>query len=188
MPVLHVVAGPNGSGKTTFCRRILIPATHLPFVNADEIAHELWPGDEEAHGHDAAAAAEKERDRRLAAGTSFIAETVFSHPSKLELIRGARARGYLVALHVVLVPEDLSVKRVQLRFAQGGHSVPVPKIRSRYRRLWSLVHTAATLADEACFYDNSRAAAPYREIARYRDGIADYKPEWPAWFGFIPSK
>jgi predicted ABC-type ATPase len=187
VPVLHVVAGPNGSGKTTLCYRVLIPATRLPFVNADEIARERWPGDEETHGHDAAAAAAAERDRRIAAGTSFIAETVFSHPSKLELIRDAKARGYLVALHVVLVPEDLSVKRVELRYAQGGHSVPVAKIRSRYRRLWSLVHAAAALADDACFYDNSRAAAPFREVARYRDGRAEYPPEWPGWFEFSPG-
>lgn len=187
MPVLHVIAGPNGSGKTTLCYRVLIPATHLPFVNADEIARERWPGDEEAHGHDAAAAAEKERDRRIAAGTSFIAETVFSHPSKLELIRTAKARGYLVALHVVLVPEDLSVARVGLRAEQGGHSVPIAKVRARYRRLWPLVHKAARMADEACFYDNSRAARPFREVARYRDGRTEYKPEWPRWFTFIPA-
>lgn len=188
MPVLHVIGGPNGSGKTTFCYRVLIPATHLPFVNADEIARERWPGDEEAHGHDAAAAAEKERDRRIAAGTSFIAETVFSHPSKLELIRTAKMRGYLVALHVVLVPEDLSVARVRLRAEQGGHSVPIAKVRSRYRRLWPLVHKAAAMADQACFHDNSRAARPYREIARYRDGVAEYEPEWPGWFAFTPAK
>lgn len=188
MPVLHVVAGPNGSGKTTLCQRVLIPATHLPFVNADEIARERWPGAEEAHGHDAAAAAERERDRRIATGTSFIAETVFSHPSKLDLIHRARTRGYLVSLHVVLVPEELSVARVGLRAEQGGHSVPIAKVRARYRRLWPLVHQAAGLADEACFYDNSRAARPFREIARYRDGAAEYKPEWPNWFQFSPAR
>jgi predicted ABC-type ATPase len=187
MPVLHVVAGPNGAGKTTFCRHVLIQATRLPFVNADEIAKERWPGDEEAHGHDAAAAAEIERDRRLAAGTSFIAETVFSHPSKLELIRTAKARGYLVALHAVLVPEELSIARVGLRAQQGGHSVPIAKVRARYRRLWPFVHKAARMADEAVFYDNSRAAKPYREVARYRDGAAQYPPEWPDWFAFTPA-
>jgi predicted ABC-type ATPase len=187
VPVLHVVAGPNGSGKTTFCYRVLIPATHLPFVNADEIAHQRWPGDEEAHGHDAAAAAAKERDRYLAASASFIAETVFSHPSKLELIRKAKASGYLVALHVVLVPEDLSVARVGLRTEQGGHSVPIAKVRARYRRLWPLVNKAAALADEARYYDNCRAATPFREIARYRDGVAETPPEWPEWLPFSPA-
>lgn len=181
MPVLHVVAGPNGSGKTTFCRRILIPATHLSFVNADEIARARWPGHEQARGHDAARAAAQERDRRIEAGTSFIAETVFSHPSKIELIERARARGYLVSLHVMLVPEELAVARARLRAGQGGHSVPIAKVRARYRRLWPLLKNAVTVADDATVYDNSRAATPFCVIARYRDGAAEHEAAWPRW-------
>ena len=181
MPVLHIVAGPNGSGKTTFCTRILIPATRLPFVNADEIARARWPGHEEAHGHDAAKAAEQERNRRIAARSSFIAETVFSHPSKLDLIARATAAGYLATLHIVLVPEELSVMRVKLRAEQGGHTVPIAKVRARYRRLWPLLGQAALKADEAVVYDNSRAAQPFRAVARFRNGHAEQPAQWPAW-------
>ena len=181
MPVLHIVAGPNGSGKTTFCSRILIPATRLPFVNADHIARARWPGREEEHGHDAARAAEQERNGRIAARDSFIAETVFSHPSKLELVSRAAAAGYLVTLHIVLVPEALSVMRVKLRAEQGGHTVPIAKVRARYRRLWPLLRQAALEADEAAVYDNSRAAEPFRLVARFRNGQAEHPAKWPAW-------
>lgn len=181
MPVLHVVAGPNGSGKTTFCARILIPATRLPFVNADEIARARWPGREEEHGHAAARAAEQERNRRIAARTSFIAETVFSHPSKLELISRAAGAGYLVTLHVVLVPEELSVARVRLRAEQGGHRVPIAKVRARYRRLWPLIQQATANVDESVVYDNCRAAEPFRVIARFRNGRPEHPIHWPAW-------
>jgi len=181
VPVLHVVAGPNGSGKTTLCRRILIPATQLPFVNADDIASERWPGREEERGHDAAKAAEAQRARHLAARRSFIAETVFSHPSKLDLVAGAAAAGYLVTLHILLVPEELSVARARLRAEQGGHSVPIAKVRARYRRLWPLLRQAAPAADETVVYDNSRAATPFRVVARYRHGRAESAPQWPAW-------
>lgn len=181
MPVLHVVAGPNGSGKTTLCERILVPATHLPFVNADHIARERWPGDEEAHGHDAARLAAEDRQRRIAAGTSFIAETVFSHPSKLDLLERAREHRYLVSLHVVLVPEELSVARVKLRAEQGGHSVPIAKVRARYRRLWPLLRQAVQLADDATVYDNSRIAEPFRIVMRYRGGKPERDPDWPRW-------
>ncbi len=58
----------------------------------------------------------------------FIAETAFSHPSKLALIRSARDAGSVIALHAVLIPEDLAVARVQRR--------------ERHRRLWPLVATA----------------------------------------------
>lgn len=181
MPVLHVVAGPNGAGKTTFCERVLVPATRLPVVNADHIARARWPGAEQVHGYDAARLAAAERDRLIAAGASFIAETVFSHPSKLELLKRAREQRYLVSLHVVLVPEELSVARARLRAGQGGHSVPIAKVRARYRRLWPLLRQAVPLADDATAYDNSRAATPFRVVARYRDGKPEVEAEWPRW-------
>jgi predicted ABC-type ATPase len=112
---MHLLVGSNGAGKTTFFERVLGPATHLPFINADLIARRQWPGQEEAHGHDAAALADKARNAAIAKKRSFVAETVFSHPSKVDLIRRARDAGYLVFLHVMLVPEELAVFRTRLR-------------------------------------------------------------------------
>ncbi|HSI59393.1 MAG TPA: zeta toxin family protein [Ideonella sp.] len=189
MPVLQLVVGPNGAGKTTFFERVLSPATHLPFINADVLARQHWPGDEEAHGHDAAALAARLRQQALAQGLSFIAETVFSHPSKLDLLRDARQAGYVVHLHAILVPEDLSVVRVSLRTSQGGHSVPEAKIREQYRRLWPQVSTAMSIVQAARVYDNSSARRPYRLVATYEQGrligAADY-PAWSAWTGPPP--
>jgi predicted ABC-type ATPase len=73
LPALHLLVGPNGAGKTTFFERVLGPATHLPFINADLIARRHWPGNEEAHGHQAAALAEQARAAALAKGRSFVA-------------------------------------------------------------------------------------------------------------------
>lgn len=186
MPVLHLLVGPNGAGKTTLFERVLAPATRLPFINADVLARRHWPGDEEAHGHEAAALAAEARQRALTKGQSFIGETVFSHPSKLQLLRDARGAGYIVHLHAVLVPEDLSVTRVRLRHAQGGHSVPEDRIRERYRRLWPLVSQGIGLAHVARVYDNSSARQPYRLVATYENGRpigAEQYPAWSAWQG-----
>jgi predicted ABC-type ATPase len=89
------------------------------FVNADEIAKARWPQDPAAHSYEAARVAADTRVRLIEQGRSFIAETVFSHPSKLELITAAQAGGYTVALHMLLVPEDLAVARVGYRVAAG---------------------------------------------------------------------
>ena len=121
-PVLHVLAGPNGSGKSTFVARVLQPVTHLPFVNADEIAAERWPGEELEHAYQASRAAADQRRQRLARGESFITETVFSHHSKVALVTQAVALGYLVNLHVMLVPADLAVARVAERVLAGDGS------------------------------------------------------------------
>ncbi len=180
-PVLHILAGPNGSGKTTFVRRVLVPTTHLPFINADEIAAERWPGRETEHAYHASRDAMQARDDAIRARRSFITETVFSHASKIDLIRQARSAGYLVSMHVILVPEEVSVRRVQLRVAAGGHDVPEQKIRERYRRLWGLVALALPLAGRVAFYDNSRVRTPFRVIAEYTNGSATSRPEWPRW-------
>ena len=180
-PVLHLLAGPNGSGKTTLATRVLIPATHLPFVNADVIAAQRWPGQEVEHGREASAAAAAERDALIEQRTSFIAETVFSHPSKVDLVREVQRAGYRVTLHVVMVPEAVTVARVAERVGRGGHAVPVAKIRARYRRLWPLVVQARALADSCFVYDNSTAKTALRLVASYERGVLLGSATWPRW-------
>lgn len=180
-PVLHLLAGPNGAGKTTFVRRVLQPATHLTFVNADEIAAERWPGSEVEHAYDASREAAVQRAGLLSERRSFITETVFSHSSKVDLVARASALGYLTHLHVILMPEDATVARVAHRVRHGGHEVPEEKVRQRYARLWPLVLDASRIADRAEFYDNSRAAAPFRLVAAMERGRWIGEPAWPAW-------
>ena len=180
-PVLHVIAGPNGAGKTTFYERVLAPVTHLEFVNADVIAEQRWPGGPAEVAYEAARLAAEERTRRIGVRTSFATETVFSHPSKLDLLRAARAAGYRVTLHVVTVPVDLAVARVTNRVSVGGHFVPQDKIRERYGRLFVVLAEAVGVAHEMFVYDNSRAATPFREVAGFLDGHLGGTPTWPAW-------
>lgn len=180
-PVLHVLAGPNGSGKSTFVAQVLEPITHLPFVNADEIARARWPGDEEAHAYDASLAAAHLRDQAIADRRSFITETVFSHHSKVDLVEQALHAGYLVDLHIMLIPEDLAVARVAHRVSLGGHTVPESKIRERHRRLWWLIARALRIADRATFYDNTLARTPFRTVAVYERGRPVGTPAWPKW-------
>jgi predicted ABC-type ATPase len=179
-PGLYVLAGPNGSGKSTFAREVLQPVTHLPFINADEIAAQRWPGREEQHAYKASAAAAAAREEAFSRRESFITETVFSHPSKLDLVARAVQVGYRVELHVMLVPEDLAVARVAYRVADGGHTVPEEKVRQRYRRLWKLVAQARRIAHRSRFYDNSRGAA-FAPVAVYELGHPVGTPAWPSW-------
>ena len=150
------------------------------FVNADEIARQRWPDDAASHAYQAAQVAADTRSKLIELGRPFIAETVFSHPSKLNLVRVARARGYTVVLHALLVPEDLAVERVKHRVAAGGHAVPEIKIRERHRRLWALVADAIAESDTATVYDNSRLVGP-RMVAQMSGGEIIGSPSWPTW-------
>ena len=178
---LDLVAGPNGAGKSTFVELTLAPL--LPgsvFVNADEIAKGRWPQDPAEHAYEAALIAAETRAKLIELGRPFIAETVFSHPSKLELIDTAHAAGYTVVLHVLLIPEELAVARVAYRVRAGGHPVAENKIRERYHRLWALVADAITRCEQATVYDNSGIKGP-RIVAQMSEGFIVGSPAWPHW-------
>ena len=179
---LDLVVGPNGAGKSTFVNLTLAEAlpAGTPFVNADIIAASRWPDAAEEHSYEAAQVAAQTRAALIARGEPLIAETVFSHPSKLELVREAHRCGYYVALHVLLVPMELSIARVAERVRQGGHSVPEDKVRSRYERLWPLVAQAVALCDIATVYDNSHYNGP-RLAAKYQSGLLIGTTHWPIW-------
>lgn len=178
---LDLVVGPHGSGKSTFVELILAPCRPgVPFVNADIIAAARWPTDAATHAYEAARIAAQTRESLIQSGEPFIAETVFSHPSKLDLIALAKQAGYTVAMHVLLVPEDLAVRRVGCRVMAGGHPVPEAKIRERYARLWSLVALAIVSTDTAHVYDNSQIDGP-REVASFAGGFPDGPCTWPGW-------
>jgi predicted ABC-type ATPase len=178
---LDLIAGPNGAGKTTLYERVIHPARPgLPFVNADRIAVDRFPGDEVSRGHEAAEIAARTRQALIDARIDFCAETVFSHESKVDLVTTAAAAGYDVVLHAVLIPLQMSGPRVATRVAAGGHDVPPEKLASRYGRLWPLVVAATPHCYRAVFWNNAPDDGPF-EIASYRFGIPDYPPRWPDW-------
>jgi predicted ABC-type ATPase len=180
-PVLHLLAGPNGAGKSTLYETVVGPATHLEFVNADVIAAVRWPEDPARRSYEAAAVAADRRTELLGQRRSFVTETVFSHVSKLELLQAAMTAGYLVTMHVVMVPEELAVARVSSRVASGGHMVPEQKIRTRYQRLWPLIAEAIKAVDNAFVYDNTRVKPAFRVVATFERGSLVSAADWPRW-------
>jgi len=86
----------------------------------------------------------------------FSFETVFSHPSKLEIMRKAVVEGYKVYLYFISTESpEINTYRVSLREKKGGHDVPEEKIRSRYVRSLELMFDAAQIAYQVFFFDNS---------------------------------
>jgi predicted ABC-type ATPase len=192
-PVFYLLAGPNGAGKSTLYRAALATGLIPPeaeFVNADlhEAAHLQHISHPLKRSQMARQWADQQRAACLAAGESFVSETVFSHPSKLDLLAAAKAAGFAVVLLVVCVDEPRQLlARVQQRESEGGHSVPPERILARYPRTLANLAKAVALADLALLYDTSgprnRVVQPPRLVARCRAGRALWKNpvRWPAW-------
>lgn len=119
---------------------------------------------------------EQRRQQLLAAKQTFVSETVFSHPSKIDLLVTAKNAGFLVVLLVVCVndPKQL-LSRVTMRVAEGGHNVPPEKILERYPRTLSHLKQAIPLCDLALLYDTSGAGRqgifPPKLVARWSSGL-----------------
>ncbi len=182
MKQLWLLAGANGSGKSTFYHTQLEPLG-LPFINADIIAREFFPNAPEAHSYDAAKIAEEIRQQLLFENRSFCFETVFSHPTKIDFVARAKSLGFeviLVFIHLDFV--ELNKARVSQRVREGGHFVPDDKVESRVPRTLANVKATLPLCDQARFLDNSSAFDPFRPVATYKNGLVtyhDYPPtEW----------
>lgn len=179
---LWLLAGGNGAGKTTFYTTQLKPL-NLPFINADNIARELFPLSPEEHSYQAASIAEEIRNRLLDEGKTFCFETVFSHPSKIDFVAKAKALNYEVILVFIhLTSTDLNKARISQRIETGGHAVPDDKVLNRIPRTLENIKTAMQLADQSYLLDNSRTDKPFQKIAVIRQQQIDFKgepvPEW----------
>lgn len=179
---LWLLAGGNGSGKSTFYRTQLQPQG-MPFVNADILAKELFPEHPEQYSYEAAKLAEQIRLQLLKDGRTFCFETVFSHPSKIDFVAQAKALGYeIVLVFIHLDNTALNNARVSQRVAEGGHNVPEDKVSERIPRTLKNIGQVLPLCDCVYLLDNSRSDNPFKQIAVLGGGVVTAKdfplPQW----------
>lgn len=183
-PTMFIITGPNGAGKSTLYGRVLASQLKgIPFINADNIQKEEMQDASMSASYKAAEIATERRDDHLNNKKSFITETVFSHPSKLDLIKQAQSKGFKVVVYHVNVREaNISVSRVANRLRNGGHDVPEDKIRERYERNKPLIKQAIQIADHGLVYDNSKLnRLPDLQISfknGFVQGVSGRVPPW----------
>ena len=186
-PTLCVVAGPNGSGKTTTTLQLLQDewTSESLYINPDNIALEQF-GDWNSPDSvlSAAKLATEMRHECLIQGRDFVFETVFSSSEKLEFLHQAKDAGFFIRLFYVCTSDPaINVARITQRFINGGHEVPISKVISRYYKSLLNAAKAISFVDRAYVYDNSIDNELPRILYRTVDGslfkrYVDDVPEW----------
>lgn len=149
-PVLCVVAGPNGSGKTSTTERLLANewAADSVYINPDNIAQEQF-GDWNSQEAVLCAAKEATRLRYqcLDERKNFVFETVFSSQEKLDFLKKAKEAGFFIRFFYVCTDNpEINILRIAQRYINGGHEVPMSKIISRYYKSLTLAAEAILLS------------------------------------------
>ena len=186
-PVLIVIAGPNGSGKTTITSKILRHEwlEDALYINPDQVAQERfgdWNSPEAVM--QAAQYCEQQREQCLARQHSLIFETVLSSEGKVDFIRRAHEAGYFIRIFFVATSHPtINASRIAQRVLEGGHDVPIPKIISRYQKSILNCKRVAAITDRVYVYDNSVDDAEARLLFRMTDGLLfkRYTDDIPLW-------
>lgn len=130
-----IIAGANGSGKTTFGLPY-VDELQYKYLNADEIAKKLeLDGMKDALMIRAGRLFFEQLDNCLVQGDSFVVETTLSGSYVKKVSNRAIGLGYKVTvIYIFLDSADLCVERVKTRVLKGGHHVPEIDIRRRFVR------------------------------------------------------
>ena len=190
-PTLCVVAGPNGSGKTTTPIQLLNNewTDDSLYINPDNIAQETfgdWNSPEAVL--QAAELATQQRYNCLNERINFVFETVFSSQEKLDFLHRAKEAGFFIRFfYVCTCDPSININRITQRYINGGHEVPISKVISRYYK--SLLNAAKALSfvDRAYVYDNSIDNQLPQLLYRTSNGelFKQYVTEIPEWAAML---
>jgi predicted ABC-type ATPase len=181
-PRMIVVAGPPGSGKTTY---FPVGAFGVDGFNIDDRCAQIQ-GSYRAISRDVRRAVAKEcegfvRDH-IARGLSFAVETTLRTAAAIEQAGLARQQGFLTLLRFVATDSiDVNVARVLQRAQGGGHGASERDIRAIHQASIENLAVALATFDRTLAYDSTAAWTAPRLVATAQGGHVIRHGASPAW-------
>ena len=158
MPRLYILAGPNGTGKTTYYTTALSEIfieTQLAFLNIDLLTKELGGFTPENFAH--AEMIYRERITSLVKSQSdFMIESNLAKSSDYDWLENMAKAGYDIVLYFLCTDDiNIHIRRVQQRVIEGGHDIAVEIIKHRYQMALTYLKGKLQLFKEVYLIDNS---------------------------------
>ena len=186
-PELIIIAGPNGSGKTSITQKFLHHewAEGTTYINPDQVAKDVfgdWNDSESVLK--AANYCSELREQCLNGKKSFVFESVFSAQDKIDFVIRAKQAGFFIRIFFISTSNPtINASRIAKRVMEGGHDVPIAKIISRYNKSIQNCKTVASIIDRLYVYDNSIDDVDARPLFRLSEGVLakQYTEDIPDW-------
>lgn len=161
-PVMVIVAGANGSGKSSNTLQFVREGYDV--IDPDRIARNLSPNAPEKMAVSAGKAAINRARENIQNGVSFSIETTLSSKGVYQrLVTEAKKQHFIVKLaYISTEHSSINIERIKERVTNGGHHVPDVDVVRRYERSLQNVSVFFNQADEVCFVDNSRLSSDMR--------------------------
>lgn len=181
-PVLTILAGSNGCGKSTLTSSAREEFQQAPVLDPDAIAKSIrdtLPGTDS--DIEAGKRVLRSAEGLIESGQSFTVETTLSGSTYLRMAARVKAKGFLVA--VIFVGTDsveINIDRVRARVAKGGHDVSEEDQRRRYPRTLANMKKLLPLADFVVVLDNSSPLG-YSLVATGHHGFMSWNELTPSW-------
>ena len=155
---IYIIAGPNGAGKTTFAQKFLPDYANCQnFVNSDLIAKGLAPFSPQRVALKAGKLVLEQISDYAKQKLDFAFETTLAGRTYFNLLEKFKSDGYELHLFFLWIPSTkLALARIKDRVAQGGHNVPAPDVKRRFKRsIHNLFHLYLPLLDSWMLFDNA---------------------------------
>jgi predicted ABC-type ATPase len=178
-PVLYILAGPNGIGKTTSFYDFV--PRNMTFINADDIAKQLREKSGEVNIQEIAnGEATKLLNGLIAKRENFGFETNLADNDTWKFIENIQLIGYQIIIDFYCIDDvEICINRVFNRVKEGGHFVRPDIVKMRYENGLKLLKYYFNLPEKLILTNN--ADSPIEFLIAEKGEIIYRNENLPQW-------